>query len=93
MGVVDKLNALDERAGAGKPVSRRWWAWSVRLWWVFLVVPFVFEAATYFLGGELSLWLVPAVFASGFLYNERLRELRKQPLLMRVPPGWPNETP
>lgn len=92
MGVVDRLNALDEKAGLGRSVSARTWARWTRLWWLGLAVVSVVLAAVVRSEVPLVLGGVPAVFWSGFFYNERLRALRRRPLLMRTPDSWPDET-
>lgn len=100
MGVVDRLNALDEKAGIAGPGTPRAWEQSVRLWWVGpvgVVVAItgltVLSAISGLLVGVWSaLAFLPVTFWAGFFYNERLRALGRQPRYGRVPPGWPNDT-
>ena len=99
MGVVDKLNALDDRAGASPAAAARMWPRWVRLWWLPLVGAYVVAIASILATafGELAVTpvavaVLPAVFMSGFLYNDRMRTLRTRPRLIGVPPAWPDET-
>ena len=99
MGVFARLNALDERAGV-RGTNDKAYARIVRLWWVWLagayalIVGFALLAV---LTDHLELLpsgfaVLPAVFWSGFYYNERLRSLGRRPRLSTVPRGWPNDT-
>jgi hypothetical protein len=101
VGVIEKLNALDEKAGVAGTASPKSWAQQVRLWWLGPVVVFatilVLSAVAYvsdlLTGVWMALPMFPIVFWSGFFYNERLRSTGRTPRYGRVPPGWPNETP
>lgn len=97
MGVVGRLNALDERAGARGPIGAKRWAARLRLWWLGIGV--AYGVAILGLGiaiatesasmSALPLALLPAAFYSGFFYAERLRVLGRRPRLLEVPAEWP----
>lgn len=79
MRLNEKLRELDERATHEQRPSS--WARSTRSWW--LDVAFGFAA----FGGmvlldipALGFFAVPAGFAGGFFYNERLRQLGRRSL-------------
>ena len=101
MGVVNRLNALDERAGVRGPIGARRWDARLRLWWAGIAIPYGVMLVV--LGWEASndgtatpavaLALLPGAFYGGFLYNERLRALGRRPRLMEVPSWWPEEHP
>ena len=101
MGVVDRLNALDERAGARDTLGARRWDARLRLWWLaagaglgVVVVVLGLEVMRDFDGSAaVGIAVVPAAFYSGFLYNERLRALGRRPRLMEVPGWWPEHRP
>lgn len=101
MGVVARLNALDERAGVRGPLDARRWHGRLRLWWVPLATALaaVVGSIAYSAvndGSALAaalLAFVPGVFFSGFYYNERLRSLGRRPRLLEVPGDWPAPSP
>lgn len=101
MGVVDRLNALDERAGARNALGARRWDARLRLWWAaaggslgLVIVVLGLEVMRDFDGSAaVGIAVVPAAFYSGFLYNERLRAMGRRPRLMEVPGWWPEHPP
>ncbi|HEX8002509.1 MAG TPA: MMPL family transporter [Mycobacteriales bacterium] len=101
MGVVDRLNALDERAGVAGPGSRRAYEQSVRLWWAapatvavaFAGLSVVSLVTATPVGIWVALPLLPATFWAGFFYNERLRALGRRPRYGRLPAEWPRDSP
>ena len=100
-GVVGRLNALDERAGVRGPIGRRRWDARLRLWWLAIAVAYVTALTGVVVAvlDEGSVWaalpiaLLPGAFYSGFLYNERLRQLGARPRLLEVPAEWPEHLP
>ena len=76
MGVIPKLNALDEKSGVVPPLDVRIWHRSARQWWLHLVLSVVwFVLAVFADKPGLALPAVAGGFVSGFFYNERLRML------------------
>lgn len=101
MGLVGRLNALDERAGVRGPVGSRRWEARLRLWWLAIAVAYGGALVTVALAlvsdgsasGAVAIALLPGAFYSGFLYNERLRVLGRRPRLLEVPASWPELLP
>jgi hypothetical protein len=101
VGVVGRLNALDERAGVRGPLGARRWEARLRLWWLaaasalgVVLVVLGLEAMEEFDGSAaVGIAVLPAAFYSGFLYNERLRALGSRPRLLEVPAEWPASPP
>ena len=82
MGVMDELNALDEKAGVPRPFSEKRWHQSTQLWSATLFAAALWVVITAIspnwfavLYGALSLFLA---FSAGFFYNERLRLLGRR---------------
>lgn len=101
MGVVGRLNALDERAGVRGALGPKRWHARLRLWWVGIAAAYGVALVTIGVaiadeGSGLvavTLALLPAAFYSGFLYDERLRALGRRPRLLEVPVQWPELLP
>ncbi len=100
MRVIDRLNALDERAGIGTPSSPRAWEQSLRFWWLgpAIVAALILGLSALSMFGDtvMGVWMalpfLPVTFWAGFFYNERLRALGRRPRFGRVPASWPHDT-
>ena len=79
MGVIAKLNALDDKAGIPRAQTRQSWERNARWWWANLVlaVAATIAAVLWDLDGVAFVAVVGA-FAAGFFYNERLRLLGRR---------------